>query len=218
MAFRNSTGPSIRVGVTVPIAVTAAGFGAPIQAILVNISDTGCRLTARSIFLTGTAVRFDLPRAGSPPLKLQGTVRNMEPGGIGGGGNEYGVEFSALSRADADAFRAFVAREQHAAANVVRVETDFPVRCTLLGGRETVSAVALDVSRGGMRHEVARRLSDDSHVMLKFKLGASRELQVEARVLRGSQRPRGEFHYSVLFVNPAGAFVEELDRFLRAGR
>jgi hypothetical protein len=227
MMSRENARGSFRLSVTVPISVSVAGFSAPIPAILVNLSESGCRMTARSIFLTGSAIRFELPRLGAPALKLQGSVRNTEPGGRDGGGNEYGIEFLPLSRDDASALKAFIAQEQQRDANVLRVEADFPIQCRLPDQRETIPAVAIDVSRGGIRIEVACQLPEDGNVALRFTLPSEvlgpqaksrpfREMQVEARLLRGSQRPRGEYHYSLLFVNPPAAFVEEIDRFVRA--
>jgi len=226
MMSRDNARGSVRLSVNVPVVASVAGFSAPIPAILVNLSESGCRMTARSIFLTGSSVRFDLPRPGQSSLKLQGTVRNMEPG-KGGAGNEYGIEFQRLSPADAGALRALVAQQQQSAANIVRVETDFPVQCRLQNQRDAIPAVALDLSRGGMRIEVARALPEDCAVTLRFTLPADilgplakmrpfREMQIEGRLLRGSQRPRGEYHYSILFVNPGATFIEEVDRFVRA--
>ena len=225
MMSRENARGSFRLSVTVPISVSVAGFSAPIPAILVNLSESGCRMTARSIFLTGSAVRFDLPRPGQTPLRLQGTVRNMEPG-KGGSGNEYGIEFAGLSAADAGILKTLIGQQQ-GAADVVRVETDFPAQCRLPAQRETIPVVVLDLSRGGMRIEVKTRLIDDSTVALRFtlptdilgplaKMRPFREMQIEARLLRGSQRPRGEYHYSLLFVNPSPGFIEEIDRFVRA--
>jgi hypothetical protein len=225
MMSRDNARGSVRLSVNVPVVVSVSGFSAPIPAIVVNLSENGCRVTARSIFLTGSAVRFDLPRPGQMPMKVQGTVRNMEPG-KGGAGNEYGIEFLKLTPVDAAALKALIGQQQ-GAADVVRVETDFPVQCRLQGQRDTIPAIVLDLSRGGMRIEIAHRLPDDSGITLRFtlpsnilgplaKMRAFREMQLEGRLLRGSQRPRGEFHYSLLFVNPSPANLEEIDRFVRA--
>lgn len=218
MPRENARSP-FRLSVTVPIAVSVAGYAAPVPAIIVNLSENGCRVTARSILLTGSAIQFELQRPGAPALKLQGTVRNTEPGKAAGEGNQYGIEFRPLSKGDASALHAIIAQAQEHHANVMRVEADFPVQCKLAGQRETLAAAALDISRGGMRIAIDRLLPDDCNLALRFTLPSGpgrpvRELQVEARLLRGSQRPRGEYHYSVLFVNPSAAVVDEIDRFV----
>jgi hypothetical protein len=193
--------------------VSVGGFSAPIPATLIDLSHRGCRITARSIFLTGSTISFDLPQPGSAPIRLRGTIRHTEPSKGGSTEIEFGVEFQSLAVPDDQALASFIAHEQRRGPSSARVETDFPVRATISGERETFSAVALDVSRNGMRLETERSLPENATLILRFALPSFREREVRVRVLHGTQRPRGNYHYSVLFDAPPLDFVKEVERF-----
>jgi c-di-GMP-binding flagellar brake protein YcgR len=216
MAFRRPAHGSLRLGVAMPIDAIADGFAKPVPATLLDLSEGGCRIAARSILLTNSKLHFDLPLPGRAPLKLSGSIKHAESGKTVGS-FEYGVQFEKHSPADARDLQAFIARErENAAGGALRVETDFPIQCAIPSQREPVRAVALDVSRGGMRIEIDRPLPNDATIALRFRLPSGPELQVKARVLGGERRPRGEYHYSILYQHPAPAFAEEIARFIRA--
>ena len=207
-----SSGARARLAITLPITVSVSGFPRPVAASLLDLSEGGCRIVARSILLTGSTVAFELPNPGKRAIPLRGTVRHIAPS-RNAGEVEFGVEFGALARDDAAALAAFIEEKRRQGPGDARTETDFPVRCNVEGMRETFSAVALDLSRNGMRLEVQRQLTEDAKLMLRFAVPGFRERQVEVRVLRGLQRPSGSYHYSVLFLDPPADFMREIERF-----
>lgn len=205
-------GGRARLSITLPINVNVSGFTRPVAATLLDISEGGCRIGARSILLTGSTVAFELSNPGKRGIPLRGTVRHVAPS-RNQGEVEFGVEFGALSRDDAAALNAFIEEKRRQSPGESRTETDFPVRCNVEGMREAFAAVALDLSLNGMRLEVKRQLTEDDKLILRFAVPGFRERQVEVRVLRGLQRPSGSYHYSVLFLDPPADFIREVTRF-----
>ena len=181
-------------------------------AVLLDLSEGGCRISARSVLLTGSTITIELAQAGKRALPLRGTVRHVanarNPGEV-----EFGVEFGALARDEAAGLAAFIDEKRRQGPSEARTETDFPVRCNVDGMREAFSAVALDLSLNGMRLEVRRQFTEDTKLILRFAVPGFRERQVEVRVLRGLQRPNGSYHYSVLFLDPPTDFLREIARF-----
>ena len=207
-----------RLQLALPLEVTVAGYAKPSPAMLVDLSESGCRLSARSVFLVGAAIKFSLTTQGSRKLALQGTVRHTVPSA--GGGLEYGIEFARLSSADAMTLAGFITEERSrdGAAAAARVETEFPVHCTLVGERNAIPGLALDLGRGGMKLAVDAKIAPDRTVTLRFTLPQdSTALTLQGRVLHCTQRLR-EHHCGIVFLEPPPQAVERITRFVRAAR
>jgi len=204
-----------RLAITLPITVNVSGFPKPVPAVLLDLSEGGCRIGSRSIFLTGSGIAFALPNPGSRPIVLRGTVKHVAPSSRNPGEIEFGVEFAGLTREDAAGLAAFIAAKQREGPGNARVEADFPVRFKIAGMRETFSAVAIDLSANGMRLEMQRQVGDDTKLILRFAVPGFREREIEVRVLRGLQRSGG-YHYSVLFLDPPADFMREVATFTAA--
>lgn len=205
----------MRLNVQIPITVSVSGFAAPVPATLLNVSEGGARIAGHSVFLTGSSIRFELARPGAAPLRLQGVVRHTDRAAGGIGNLEFGVEFVSMSPADVAALQTFIVAEQKRSDAALRVETQIPVHCEIAATRERFAGTAIDVSRGGMRLALDRLVPDDTEIALQFSLGSSAALRVQARVLRGLQRGRGEYHYNVLFLNPPASVVGAIEAFVR---
>ena len=98
-----------RLALKLPITVSVSGFPKPTPALLLDISEGGCRMSAQSIFLVGSAVAFKLMGPQARPIRLRGTVRHVAPNSRNPREIEFGVEFGGLSRDDAAALSAFIA-------------------------------------------------------------------------------------------------------------
>ncbi|MBV8490154.1 MAG: PilZ domain-containing protein, partial [Candidatus Eremiobacteraeota bacterium] len=87
--------------------MSVSGFPRPLPAMLLDLSEGGCRVGARSILLTGSTIAFELPIPGKRGIPLRGTVRHIAPS-RNPGEVEFGVEFGTLARDDAAALAAFI--------------------------------------------------------------------------------------------------------------
>ena len=202
------------------VVATVDGFDKPLRATVIDLSTGGCRLTAGSIFLSGSGIRFNLP-IGGKGIPIAGKIRHNAGGS--GGALEYGIEFVKLAPADAAVLDRFLEEERSksaAADSAIRVETEFDVTCSIAGTKGSINALALDLSRGGLRLAFEKRIPEGSVLSMQFALPngeAGRPLQLRGKVMHATQQFR-EFHHSVVFVDITPAFGDEIDRFVRALR
>jgi len=187
---------------------------------VIDLSTGGCRLTAGSIFLTGSGIRFNLP-VGAKTISLVGKIRHNSSGSADL--LEYGVEFAKLAPVDLDVLERFLDEERSksaAADSAIRVETEFDVTCSITGTKDVINALALDLSRGGMRLAFEKRIPEGSTLSMQFALPngeAGRPLHVRGKVVHATQQFR-EFHHSVVFIDIVPAVSDEIERCVRALR
>jgi c-di-GMP-binding flagellar brake protein YcgR len=213
-------GPSFRLRLALAVEATVDGFPKPVRVTVLDLSIGGCRLTAASIFLTGSGIRFNLP-TGARSIPIAGRIRHNS--GSSGDSLEYGVEFAKLAPDDFNALSRFLEEERSksvAADSAIRVETEFNVTCSMAGTKNTIDALALDLSRGGMRLAFEKRIAEGSTLSMRFTLPngePGRPLQVRGKVVHATQQFR-EFHHSVVFVDIPPAVGGEIERFVHALR
>ena len=207
-----------RVPLSVDVAAKVTGFPTPISATLVDISEAGCRLTARSVFITGSAIEFRLPLTERVSLTVKGKISRCTPT-ESLGTLEYGIEFLAFSDQDARALATFVGEESRrntGAQSAARVETEFPIECLLAGAKNAVPAIAIDLGRGGMRVACDNPIPEGATLTVRFTLPSDppgRELVMRGRVVQRKQQFR-EYHHSVAFLEPETKNLERIDRFM----
>lgn len=179
-----------RLAVNLPIEVLVVDAPAPVKATLVDISEGGSKIHSPSMLLKESEISFEVPRAGKAPLKLRARIRHVDfkPSTRT---FDYGVEHTHQSKNDADEIYQFVLEEQRRKLQrpdeagdmsatrkgkpadrqaVLRVERKFPIEFVPYGSRTPSPAVAMDVSRGGMRIVVDRMLPEDRTFELRFTL------------------------------------------------
>jgi c-di-GMP-binding flagellar brake protein YcgR len=212
--------PSFRLRLASAVEATVDGFPKPVRVTVIDLSSGGCRLRAASILLTGSEIRFKLP-AGERNIPIVGKIRHNS--GSSGNSLEYGVEFAKLAPDDDKVLGRFLEEERlksAAADSAIRVETEFNVTCTVAGTKDEINALALDLSRGGMRLAFEKRIAEGSTLSMQFTLPngeAARSLQVRGKVVHATQQFR-EFHHSVVFVDISPAIGDEIERVVRALR
>lgn len=211
---------AFRFALATDVEMTVEGFPRPVQATVLDISIGGCRVSTRSILLTGSAVEFQLPLGIRSSVQIKGKVRHAAPGSDNGS-LEIGIEFAQLSAADAAALSAFIeeGRAQDAGGqSSIRVETEFPVIC-MLQGQKPFEALAIDIGRGGMRIALPRQLPTATTVALNFALADSSGMRLEIKTrgkIVGSAKAFKEFHHNVVFIDISPAMNEAIARFVRA--
>jgi c-di-GMP-binding flagellar brake protein YcgR len=212
--------PSFRLRLALAVEATVDGFPKPLRATVIDLSIGGCRLTAGSIFLTGSGIRFNLP-IGGRNIPIVGKIRHNAGGSAGS--LEYGIEFAKLAPPNSEVLDRFLEEERSksvAADSAIRVETEFDVACSIAGTKDVINALALDLSRGGMRLAFEKRIPEGSTLSMQFALPNGetvRPLQVRGKVMHATQQFR-EFHHSVVFADISPAFGDEIERFVRALR
>jgi c-di-GMP-binding flagellar brake protein YcgR len=212
--------PSFRLRLAIAVEATVDGFPKPVRVTVIDLSIGGCRLTAGSIFLTGSEVRFSLP-VGARNIPISGKIRHNSSSSTDS--LEYGVEFAKLATDDVSALDRFLEAERSksaAADSAIRVETEFRVTCSIAGTKDRITALAIDLSRGGMGLAFEKRIPEGSMLNMQFELangGAGRPLQVRGKVVHATQQFR-EFHHSVVFVDISPPVGDEIERFVRALR
>jgi c-di-GMP-binding flagellar brake protein YcgR len=191
-----------------------------VRVTVIDLSLGGCRLRAASILLTGSEIRFNLP-AGGRNIPIVGKIRHNS--GSSADALEYGVEFAKLAPDDSNVLDRFLEEERSksaAADSAIRVDTEFEVTCSMAGTKDEINALALDLSRGGMRLAFEKRIAEGSTLSMRFTLPngeARRSLQVRGKVVHATQQFR-EFHHSVVFVDISPAVGDEIERVVRALR
>lgn len=181
-----------RLAVNIPIEVRVVDAPLPVKATLIDISEGGSKIHSKNMLLKDSEFTFEVPRPGKAPLKLTGRIRHVDFKATTRT-FDYGVEHLHLRKNDSDEIYQFVLEEQrrklqvknggdapHPARagktadrqNVLRVERKFPVQFVPYGSRTPNPALALDISRGGMRIVVDRVLPEDRTFELRFTLPA----------------------------------------------
>lgn len=212
--------PSFRLRLSSAVEATVDGFPNPVRVTVIDLSLGGCRLRAASILLTGSEIRFNLP-IGGKSIPVVGKIRHNSASSADS--LEYGIEFAKLAPGDSKALDRFLEEERSqsaAADSAIRVDTEFDVTCSMAGTKDEINALALDLSRGGMRLAFEKRIAEGSTLSMQFTLPngeAGRLLQVRGKVVHATQQFR-EFHHSVVFVDISPAVGEEIERFVRALR
>jgi c-di-GMP-binding flagellar brake protein YcgR len=212
--------PSFRLRLASAVEATVDGFPKPVRVTVIDLSLGGCRLRAASILLTGSEIRFNLP-AGGRNIPIVGKIRHNS--GSSADALEYGVEFAKLAPDDSNVLDRFLEEERSksaAADSAIRVDTEFEVTCSMAGTKDEINALALDLSRGGMRLAFEKRIAEGSTLSMRFTLPngeARRSLQVRGKVVHATQQFR-EFHHSVVFVDISPAVGDEIERVVRALR
>lgn len=180
---------SYRQTVDLPVQVDVRGVRLPINATIVDISVTGCRLRSWIALDRGAGVSFDWPRE-NVQLRLAGTVMARRPSSEGEA-FEYGVTFTgllpdevaALTKEIVEAQRreAFNRAARAAAINVkprdinrrgaYRAAVEFPLELTFVErAGAALEVTASDISAGGLRIACDRELGVNDEVMLRFRL------------------------------------------------
>lgn len=178
-----------RQPVDLPVQLDVTGIRIPINATIINVSVTGCRLQSWIAIERDAKIAFDWPREGVD-LRLTGTIVLRQPSKKGAA-FEYGVAFEGLLPAQAD----LLAREIHEAqrrealnrsaqakalhvkpADVnrrssYRARAEFPVEMTFeerITG--TMKVTATDISSGGLRIVSEKPLTPKTEVTVRFRL------------------------------------------------
>jgi c-di-GMP-binding flagellar brake protein YcgR len=212
--------PSFRLRLALAVEATVDGFPKPLRVTVIDLSTGGCRLRAASILLTGSEIRFKLP-TGERNVPVVGKIRHNS--GSSADSLEYGVEFAKLAPGDDNALARFLEEERlksAAADSAIRVETEFNVTCSIAGTKDEIHALALDLSRGGMRLAFEKWIVEGSTLSMQFTLPngeAGRPVRLRGKVVHATQQFR-EFHHSVVFVDISPAIGDEIERVVRALR
>ena len=180
---------SYRQSVDLPVRVDVRGIRLPINARIVDVSATGCRIRSWIALERGANVSFDWPRE-SARLRLAGTVAARRPSSEGET-FEYGVTFTGLLPAETDLLareiieaqrREAFNRAQRAAAIQVkpsdvnrrgayRANVEFALQLVFAQRPGAFIAVtACDISAGGLRISCERELKVNDEVQLRFRL------------------------------------------------
>ena len=136
---------------------------------------------------------------------------------------EYGVEFAKLAPGNSSVLEQFLEEERSKSAageSALRVDAEFSVLCSMTGTKDRIDALALDLSRGGMRLAFENRIPEGTILSMQFDLpngSAGRPLQARGKVVHATQQFR-EFHHSVVFVDLSPAVGDEIERVVRALR
>jgi hypothetical protein len=180
---------SYRQPVDLPVQVDVRGIRLPINARIVDVSATGCRIRSWIALERGANIAFDWPRE-TVKLRLAGTVAARRPSSEGEA-FEYGVTFTGLLPAETDVLareiveaqrrEAFNRAQRAAALNVkpsdlnrrsaYRANVEFALQLTL-GDRPgtPIEVRASDISAGGLRIVCDRELLVNREVDLRFRL------------------------------------------------
>ncbi len=212
--------PSFRLRLALAVEATVDGYPKPVRVTVIDLSLGGCRLRSASILLTGSEIRFKLP-TGERNVPVVGKIRHNS--GSSADSLEYGVEFAKFAPGDSVVLERFLEEEHSksaAADSAIRVETEFNVTCSMVGTKDAINALALDLSRGGMRLAFEKRIAEGSTLNMQFALPndeAGRPMRLRGKVVHATQQFR-EFHHSVVFVDISPAIGDEIERFVRALR
>jgi c-di-GMP-binding flagellar brake protein YcgR len=180
---------SYRQSVDLQVQVSVKGIRLPLNATIVDVSVTGCRLRSWIALERDANVAFDWPREGVQ-LRLAGTVAARRPS-TEGEAFEYGVTFTGLLPAESDLLareiveaqrrEAFNRAQRAAALNIkpsdvnrrgaYRANVRFSVELILADRLATpIEVIASDISAGGLRIAFEKDLRVNDEVTLRFRL------------------------------------------------
>jgi len=210
-------GGSARVLLSLDVAATISGYPKPVPVTLVDLSATGCRITARSVLLVGATLEFRLQLSKSADVIARAKVLRCVPTGSGGV-LEYGLEFAPFSPGDLQALRTYIEDESSKSQrekSAARIEVEFPAECSLPGEKNPIAAVVIDLGRGGLRFACERALSEGLTPTLRFALpGDTKPIVMRGRIVHKIHQFR-EYHHSVAFIDPNALDVERIERFMQ---
>lgn len=234
---------AFRQPMSLNITLRVSGFRAPVSATLIDLSGGGGMVSAKTALKAHTVVEFDLPRDGQPPLRLPGAIRKVTfiPSERT---FKYAVEFENLDEETREALHRFITLEQRRELSATRrgtelrkpklsaqeqradrrVDTEIPVRISIVDVPRAMEATLIDVSTGGVRILIEHVLRQEWVVTLRFTLpsdvlrsgAAFDEIKVSARALPGVKQSRGKYIQSLVWVNPDPAITAEINRFVQA--
>ena len=141
----------------------------PVNATLVNISLSGCRVRSWIMLQRGAGVQFDWS-SDSFKQHLSGTIVSRSPS-ASGAAFEYGISFTKLTASEADALAKEITKAQRREAmaradqpaqiainadrvnrrHAFRANTQFPVTLRFEEQNMSIDAQATDLSAGGLR-------------------------------------------------------------------
>lgn len=180
---------SFRQSVDLPVQVAVSGIRIPINATIVDVSVSGCRLRSWIALERGANVTFEWPRE-HIDLRLTGTVMARRPSNQGGA-FEYGISFAGLPPAQSDLLAREIAEAQRREAlnraqqahslpvspaqfnrrHDYRARTQFAVDLTFEERRMgAMKVTATDISSGGLRIVCDRELVESDDVTVRFRL------------------------------------------------
>lgn len=170
----------------VPVRLRVRGINEQVQATLLHVAVSGCRLRSWLLMERGTFVGFEWRLADGKALQLAGTVAARYAPRNGGVGFEYAVAFEAMPEGDADALSREGAMLQRRAASArsydtslidisqftgFRVPEDFAVNYRVddprVGAR---AATACDVTGNMLRVRCDETLRQGQALALTFRL------------------------------------------------
>ena len=236
---------AFRQPMTLHIDLRVSGIRAPVSATLVDLSGGGGMVSARTVLRVGTAVEFDLPRDGQPPLRLPGKLRKVTfmPDERA---FKYAVEFENLDEETREALHRFVVLTQRRELAVTRrgtelsskpshaaqeqrahrrIDVEVPVRIAIVDVPGFMEATLIDVSTGGVRILIQHVLRQEwvvtlrftlPHEMLKGDSAPFKEIKINARALPGIKQLRGKYIQSLAWVHPDPMITAEINRFVQA--
>ncbi|MBV8148242.1 MAG: PilZ domain-containing protein [Candidatus Eremiobacteraeota bacterium] len=183
---------SYRQSIELPIAANVAGLPAPVYGMLMNISETGCRLRSLVLLDRNRIIEFELTRPGSPVIALRGRILSRSTPSSDAG-YEYGVAFEEASDDQRDALGREIAEIQQRAENArtaaretakyvagggpqrrtsVRTPFSIPVRYRP-ANRAPSMGEASNISAGGLRLTCLDSLAVGSELEIRFTLPSS---------------------------------------------
>jgi c-di-GMP-binding flagellar brake protein YcgR len=183
---------SHRQSIELPIAVTVRGLPAPVYGMLMNISESGCRLRSLILLDRSRIVEIELARAGSTAIKLCGRILSRSTP-RSDAGYEYGIAFEETSDDQREALGQQIAEMQRRAENArlaareatkyvatggqqrrtsVRTPYPIPIRYRPLN-RSASMGEASDISVGGLRLNCPDSLPVGSELDIRFTLPSS---------------------------------------------
>lgn len=187
-SFGNKQGnqPAVKHTFDVPVKLRLRGVKEPVQATLLHIAISGCRLRSWMLMERGTAVIFEWRLSNGKLLELCGAVAARYAPRNGGVGFEYAIALEALPHADADALSseaAMLARRTASARSYdtslidisqftgYRVGDDFAIAYRPDDPRAVQKrGTACDVTGNGMRLCCEQPLEAGQAILLQFTL------------------------------------------------
>ena len=170
----------------VPIKFRLRGVNEPVQAMLLHIALSGCRLRSWMLLERGTALSFNWRLSDGRALELNGVVAARYAPRNGGVGFEYAVALEELPEADADALSreaAMLAKRTASARSYdtslvdisqftgYRVPDDFSLTYRLDDPRAGARiAQACDVTGNSLRLRPGEQLRPNTVIIMNFRL------------------------------------------------